>query len=111
VASDKSDYVFATEVVKLTYPNGNEILKAGIAQTITWRINSTVRPIGKVVLYEALEENNKWKHIIAIVNDNGTYDGWIPNVHAQKIKIILEDRNGRKIGSDTSDWYFTVSPP
>lgn len=109
VASDQSRYAFATEVVRLTYPNGNEILNAGIAHPITWRVNNTVKPVGKVSLYQAQEEDGKWKLITTLADNTGTYDGWIPNVYGRvKIQIVLRAKNGRKIGSDISDDYFTV---
>ena len=47
VGEDISDSAFTIEVVKVTSPDGGEILKSGNTRAITWRTNGTDKTRGK----------------------------------------------------------------
>jgi hypothetical protein len=114
VGADKSDSTFTIEVVKLTSPNGGEILTSGESHSITWTTNETKKPVAKVVLKYKIGKN-PWEKIETIKgSDPGTYSWTVPTVPEPKstclVKVVLKEAEGKKVGSDTSDGYFTIEP-
>jgi len=115
VGADKSDSTFTIEVVKVTYPDGGELLTSGDMPTITWTTNGTKKPVAKVVLKYTKNGGRTWKKITAIEGDNpGTHAWTVPDVSKTKsnckVKVVLKDGKGNTVGSDTSDSYFTIEP-
>jgi len=114
VGADKSDSTFTIEVVKLTYPNGGELLTSGDQHTITWTTNETKNPVEKVVLKYTKNGGKKWKKIDGLTENLGFYEWTVPGVPKTKskclVKVVLKDAKGRTVGSDTSDGYFTIEP-
>jgi len=115
VGADRSDSTFTIEVLKLTYPNGGELLTSGDQQTITWTTNGTKNPVEEVVLKYTKNGGRTWKKIAAIEGDNpGTHAWTVPDVSKTKskckVKVVLKDAKGNTVGSDTSDGYFTMEP-
>jgi len=115
IGADRSDWAFTIEVVKLTSPNGGEILTSGDQHTITWTTNETKNPVEKVVLKYTKNGGRTWKKITAIEGDNpGTHAWTVPEVPEPKskclVKVVLKDAKGNTVSSDTSDVYFTIEP-
>jgi len=113
IGSDRSDKPFTIEVVKVTAPNGGEILKSGSTYTITWRTNATIRPIAKVQIFYTLDGGASWKLIKAFNGTNPGIHKWrVPVVDSAKtqckVKVLLRDSANVVIGSDVSDRFFTI---
>jgi hypothetical protein len=112
VGEDTSD--FTIEVVKVTSPNGGENLTSGSLHTITWKTNSTKRPVRKVELLYTKNQGRTWRNITTLNGNPGTYEWKIPGVITTKTKckvmVVLKNSIGRILGSDKSDSYFTILP-
>ena len=106
---------FTIEVVKLISPDGGEVLTSNTSWPVVWNTNATKTPVTSVVLKYTLNQGRTWKTLAKIAgSDPGTYDWNIPVVSREKTKcrveVILQDANGRTIGTDMSDDYFTITP-
>jgi len=115
VGADRSDSTFTIEVVKVTYPNGGELLTSGDQHTITWTTNETKRPVEKVVLKYTKNGGTTWEKITAIEGSNPGRHSWtVPDVSEAKweclVKVVLKDAKGNTVGSDTSNSYFRIEP-
>jgi hypothetical protein len=114
LGTDRSDKLFSIEVVKLTSPNGGEIVKSGTTNAITWQTNETVRPVGVVKLYYSSNGGVTWKLINTLGGNPGSYFWTVPSVSKAmnrcRIKLELRDGSAKTIGTDSSDGYFTIEP-
>ena len=113
VGSDVSDGPFTISVVRILSPNGGETPFSGDEQTITWEINGTVADVFQINLFYTLNGGTTWKPINPPPElDVSEYPWTLPPVTADKtrckVKIVLKDETGRKIGTDTSDAYFKI---
>ncbi len=110
---DTSD-PFAIEVVKLGAPNGDESLKSGDPYTILWQMNGTKNPVASVELHYTLDGGQNWKFIARPSPDLRSQPWILPMVKKPKnnckVRIVLKDKTGTTLGSDTSDDVFTISP-
>jgi hypothetical protein len=104
---------FAIEVVKLTSPNGGVPLPPGDT-LVEWYTNETVRPVATVQLFYTVDGGVTWKQMIGSpVSDNpGSFTWTIPSVTKKKckVKVVLKDAQGKSVGSDTSDTFFSILP-
>ncbi len=112
IAEDISDNKFTIEVLKVTSPNGKEVLKSGRTWTITWRTNGTIRPVSKTKLFYTTNGGSTWTLIKAFKTNPGRYTWSVPSASSSncKIKVVLKDSAGIIIGSDVSDKVFTIQP-
>ena len=112
VGEDTSDATFTIEVVKLTSPDGGEILQQGTPHTITWHTNGTIRPVANAKLFYTTNGGSTWKAIKTLTGNPGSYNWRVPNVSSSscKVKVVLKDSSGITIGSDMSDGVFTIQP-
>jgi hypothetical protein len=112
VGEDISDSAFAIEVVKVTSPAGEEILKSGDTLRITWRTNGTIKPVRSVKLFYSVNGGASWKPIIPFNTNPGSYYWTVPNVSSSscKVKVLLKDAGGATVGNDVSDGLFTIQP-
>jgi hypothetical protein len=112
IGEDISDNKFTIEVLKVTSPNGKEVLKSGRPLTITWRTNETIRPVSKVKLFYTTNGGSTWKLIKALKTNPGSYTWPFPSASSSncKIKVVLKDSAGITVGSDVSDEFFTIQP-
>ena len=120
VGSDTSDAPFTIEVVKLERPsNSGTVVRSGEIYAITWTTHATSSPVETVVLHytqnsAAVPVN--WTRIASF--RAGRYPGrylWrVPELARKKtkcrVRVVLKDANGRKIGEDMSDNNFTIKP-
>ena len=117
VGMDKSDKPFSIEVVKLTSPNGGEVLQPGPFD-IAWEIYETIRDVTKVQLSYTTNGGITWIPIpIGVPPQNygpGSYsESWtVPSVDKNRctVKVVLKDAQGATIGSDKSDSLFKIQP-
>jgi hypothetical protein len=111
VGEDISDKPFTIEVLRITSPNGGETLKSGDTSTIQWVTHKTIRPVAKTILKYTTDGTN-WKTIKTLTGNPGSFNWTVPNVSSSKckIKVILKDASGAKVGIDTSDRVFTIQP-
>ena len=111
ICEDTSDK-FTIEVVKVTSPDGGEILKSGETHTITWRTNATADPVAKVYLSYTDNGERTWRAITTLNSNTGSYAWSVPYVGAKKkkceVKVVLKDASGKTVGSDKSDGYFRI---
>jgi hypothetical protein len=113
--TDGSNDQFTTEVLRLNSPNGRETLKSGETYTIDWDTYETKKEVAKVKLEYTKNSGNTWEKIIRIKGDNpGSYLWTVPTVSKTKakckVKVRLYDINGKSLGIDSSDSYFTIEP-
>ncbi len=114
VWADRSDATFTIEVVEVTSPNGGEILTPGSTHSIEWTANETKRPVAKVKLLYTNNGGSTWNKIETLEGAPGFYDWAVPDVLKTKskcrVKVVLKDAKGNKVGSDKSDDDFTIQP-
>jgi hypothetical protein len=107
---------FTIEVVRLISPNGGgQPLTSGISYPIEWMVNETIRPVESVQLLYTVDGGKKWKPAGPLLAGNATsYDWLVPPVKKTKtqckVKIVLMDKDGKKVGNDMSDLFFTIQP-
>ena len=114
IDKDVSDSKFIIEVVRVTSPNGGETLVSGTLHAITWQTNGTIRPVANTELYYTNDNESTWKLITTLEANPESYTWKIPSVKWEKTKckakVILKDANGKIIGRDSSNRYFTIKP-
>jgi len=90
-------------------------LTSGTTHNISWDIYETRKEILKILLKHTKNGGRTWEKIKTIKGDDpGAYLWMVPTVSRAKkkckTKIQLEDKEGRSLGSDTSDNYFRIRP-
>jgi cysteine-rich repeat protein len=110
VGEDISDSTFTIEVIKVTSPDGGEILTSGGTHTITWLTNGTIRPVANTKLFRSINGGTSWTAIKTVSGNPGSYIWTVPNVSSSncKVKVVLKDSGGVTVGSDMSDGVFTI---
>ena len=120
VGSDTSDAPFTIEVVELERPsNSGIVVRSGEVYTITWATYATSSPVETVVLHYT--QNSAavpvtWKKIVSFKAGRylGRYPWRVPDLARKKtkcrVKVVLKDAYGRKVGEDVSDNNFTIKP-
>lgn len=107
---------FTIEIVKVTAPNGGEVLRSGSVFTVTWRNNRNNcanDPATKTELYYTTGDG-VWRLITPLSKDAENYAWTVPNLSGIKpkckVKVILKNTSGAIFGSDVSDKVFTIQP-
>ncbi len=117
VGSDTSG-PFTIEVVRLTFPNGGEPpFSSGQKITVTWNTYGTIDTVTQVQLSYSLDNGITWKNFSDQPppgSNPGSFQVTLPTVTKAKskckVKAVLKDINGKKLGADTSNWRFTILP-
>ena len=91
-------------------------MTSGGQHTITWKTNTTIAPVVRIVLSYTLNNGLTWKKIDTSGDsaDDGSFIWNVPPVANQKnsckVKILLKDTYANTVGSDMSDGVFTIQP-
>ena len=114
VGGDRSDKPFAVEVVRVIYPREPNISwTSGIEETIQWEVYPTKSPVEAVEIYLTKDGGSKWTLLYKLPGDYRSI-AWTPEVGMErkqcKVKVVLKDIKGNRIGIDSSDNYFTIEP-
>jgi hypothetical protein len=112
VGADKSDKPFTIQVVKVTYPSDPGIsFTSGIEKTIEWKVSPTKSSVETVEIYLTKDGGSTWTFLDTLPGDYRSID-WTPEVGKErkqcKVKVVLKDIKGNKMGVDSSDNYFTI---
>jgi hypothetical protein len=113
VGSDRSAAPFTIEVVNLTAPNGEETLFPDQLQPITWETHETKETVAEVGIYYTKNGGTSWDLIDVVPDNPGRYDRWtVPPVSRTrskcKVKVVLMDDSGHRLGVDASDAFFVI---
>jgi C1A family cysteine protease len=113
VSEDRSSGPFTIEVVGLTSPNGGDLVPSEGSWEITWTTNSTIKDVNIVKLYYTLDNGLTWKPLTTLPGNPGSYSWPVPFMAKDKtkckVKVVLKDGTGKVVGSDTSDFTFTIT--
>ena len=107
---------FTIEVLRITSPNGGEVLRPGSTWNIGWKSFETIRPVAKTKLLYTTNRGTTYKLIKTFIGNPGattaSYSWRVPNVLSTKckVKVILKDASGVNVGTDVSDKVFTIQP-
>jgi uncharacterized protein (DUF362 family) len=113
IGSDRSAAPFTIEVLKLTAPNGGETLFPGDVQPVTWETHGTNGTVAEVRIYYTMDGETTWKLIEVVPGDLGRYDTWTVPAPSRtkrrcKVKVVLMDDKGHRLGVDASDHFFVI---
>ena len=111
ISEDISDKPFTIELLRVTSPNGGEILTSGNKWTIKWLAYKTVKPVAKTKL-QYTTNGTTWNPIKTLIGNPGSYSWKVPNVSSTtcKVKVVLKDANGNTLVTDKSNKNFTIQP-
>jgi hypothetical protein len=114
LASDSPDGPFTIEVVKLLSPKGGEILTSGDYPAVTWQTYTTKRNVASTEVLLTRDGGTTWT---TVHTESGNPEGFnwdVPVVKKSrnqcKLKVVLKDADGKTVGTDASDGYFTIRP-
>jgi hypothetical protein len=117
IGADTSAAPFTVEVIKVTSPNGGEVLESGTTWTIQWETHESRGSLKKVELFYSTDGGKSWKGVKngkIKGNNPGHFDWQIPALKttkaACKVRVELIGDAGKALGSDTSDFGFEVQP-
>lgn len=114
VGSQRTEGYFAISVVELTTLKGGEKLKVGESVPLAWLTHGTKEPVSRVKLLYKTKSTTPWKRIVELEGNPGSYTWRIPQVDRRWddcwLKIVLLNRLGKSLGSDTTDEPFTIEP-
>jgi hypothetical protein len=102
-------------VVRLTAPNGGEVLYPGQVVPILWETHGTKRTVAEVRVYFTKDGERTWDPIGVVPDNPESYDNWtVPAVSRTrrkcKVKVVLVDERGLRLGADTSDAFCVIEP-
>jgi len=107
---------FTIEVVRLVSPNGGgQPLTSGALYTIEWTVHETVRSVESIQLFYTTDGGKKWKPVGPPLAGDATTHDWLVSLVKKpktqcKVKVVLMDKDGKKLGNDISDSFFIIQP-
>ena len=112
IGYDVSDSEFTVEVASIISPNQENPCTGGAVCPITWTKSPNV-PAASIDLYYSLDNGVTWNKIQQILSGDVISYNWIPPYVSEpktkcKVKVILRDSTGKKVGKGTSDVTFTI---
>lgn len=112
--ADESDLPFTIQVVKLDEPDGHEDLYSGTTTLIQWTTHATMSTVAGAKVQFTTNGGSSWKTVASLSGNPGEYAWVVPAIQRAsrhcKVRIVLEDADGRSLGKDTSDAAFTIYP-
>ena len=114
IAHVQSDHEFSIELARITAPSIGSACKSGQICVIRWA-HSEYIPVTSIELSYSLNGGRTWSKITnSLSNYSNSFDWIVPFVQETqtntKIRVILRNSSGKKIGSVVSDWTFTTKP-
>jgi hypothetical protein len=98
--------------VQLFTPNGGETFRYGETPLIEW--GGPANDGGTLILKYTKNGGSTWKTITTLPGNPGNYPWEVPGFPSTKskckVKLILKDASGKKVGTDISDGVFTINP-
>ena len=90
-------------------------LTSGDPLEIEWAVHGTIRPVESIQLFYTTDGGKKWKPAGPLLAGDATTHEWsVPLVKKPKtqckVKVVLMDKDGKKVGNDISDSFFTIQP-
>jgi hypothetical protein len=119
VAEGLSGKVYV-EVVKVSTPNGGEVLAGNSLSSINWHLNEAADSVQSAELYLSTNGGSKWVLLgkqpssgTPLTNDQDyTFNFITPNPAVQldkcKVKVVLKNSRKKIIATDMSDNIFTL---
>ena len=112
VVSGKTQFPFTIDVIRLTSPVRRDVWTSDMTYPITWQKNGTQSPVDKINLSYSRDGGSTWYPITSLPGDAVSFGWRVPPVKTNKpnckVKVVLKDINGKTVGSDVSDGYFTI---
>ncbi len=107
---DESDGTFGIEVVRVTSPNGGEVITGGGQHTVTWVTNGTVSSVAKVVIRYSTDSGATWVTAGKVSGNPGSFLWNVPSITSTtvRVKVALKDASNSVIGRDRSDADFEI---
>jgi hypothetical protein len=108
---------FTIAVIRVHSPEKGTDMQSGDTETIYWETYATKRRVNRVILKYTVNGGKNWRTI------SPGPDPFDPLVHFWtvpdydktrekcRIKAILKSAAGKKVGVDSSDGWFTITPP
>jgi parallel beta-helix repeat protein len=103
------------QVVRVTSPEGGDVLTSGSTHLIEWVTNATENPVASVRLFYSENAGMSWRPIgRTIMGNPGGFPWRVARVFETKtdckVKVVLRDAGGMILGSDESAGSFTIQP-
>lgn len=114
IGSDETGGFFSIEVARVTSPGSGTVCTGGRVCAITWTRSEHV-PAASVELFYSTRNGKSWQKIPVVLPGNATTFDWVPPFVSTpqtqcKIRLILKDSNGKKVGTDVMQGIFTIQP-
>ena len=91
--------------VTVLSPNGGEIMRGGIINTITWESTGT---IATVLVEFSVDDGVSWSEVFpAAIGNTGSYDWLVPIVDSEQCQVRLVNQANTGV-FDTTDGAFTI---
>jgi uncharacterized membrane protein len=97
-------FLLIIKAIRLTTPNGGEILTADNTYPITWK---NTGPISNVLLEYSTNNGQNW-NVITTAPNTGSYDWHVPAANSSQCLIRITDSADPTV-SDTSNAVFTIA--
>jgi hypothetical protein len=119
IGTDISDAAFLVQVLKVTSPNGGEVLNAHTTPNFAVMFNIYgLQNAASATLSYTMDGGLTWPAIVTIPVTGPadySYGAWaVPAVTSQKtackVKVVIKSSTGAVLASDTSDANFTIQP-
>lgn len=94
--------------VDVIEPNGGEMIPIGKQVTIEWDVSGDINDID--VFHVGYEEGDRYESIAVLPGTDRDYELSVPLLESEycRVSITAVDDEGRNIGIDSSDDYFTI---
>jgi hypothetical protein len=114
IGYNQSEHEFSIEVARITKPSLGNVCTSGQICTIRWTRSEYI-PVTFIELSYSLNAGRTWTKIPDILSQSANSFDWVTPLTDMsytrcKIRVVLKNSNGRKIGSVVSDGEFTIQP-
>jgi hypothetical protein len=96
------------------HDESGDVLYSGEPYLISWEIYETWNPVAQVDLFYTKDGGATWNLIESVDGAPENYNWLVPTVKNAKkeckVKVELKDADGKTVGADSSDAFFTIQP-